>query len=110
MNRREGFKAMNIDVIVLQSRDLYNKLKLVSNEDWGKRFEFFWAVAWGKTQIRHDLSPLLSRNLRGLLLFVDDPFSVCLLELLVFPSHAALRFYMPFPILFRTPLAVFCLF
>ena len=45
MNRREGFKAMNIDVIVLQSRDLYNKLKLVSNEDWGKRFEFLWAVA-----------------------------------------------------------------
>ena len=40
MNRREGFKAMNINVIVLQSRDLHNKLKLVSNEDWAKRFNF----------------------------------------------------------------------
>ena len=47
MNRREGFDAMN--VIVLRKRDLNYKLKLVSNEDWEKRFIFFWAVAWEKT-------------------------------------------------------------
>ena len=47
MNRREGFDAMN--VIVLRKRDLNYKLKLVSNEDWEKRFKFFWAVAWEKT-------------------------------------------------------------
>ena len=47
MKRREGFDAMN--VIVLRKRDLNYKLKLVSNEDWEKRFKFFWAVAWEKT-------------------------------------------------------------
>ena len=40
-------------------------------------FEFFWALAWEKTQIRHDLPPLLSRILCSSLLFVDDLFSVC---------------------------------
>ena len=38
MNRREGFKAMNVKVIVLPKRNLKYKLKLVLNEDWGKRF------------------------------------------------------------------------
>ena len=40
MNGREDFKAMNAKVIVLPKRDLNYKLKLVSNEDWEKRFEF----------------------------------------------------------------------
>ena len=38
MNRREGFKVMNVKVIVLPKRNLNYKLKLVLNEDWGKRF------------------------------------------------------------------------
>ena len=42
MNGREGFDAMN--AIVLRKRDLNYKLKLVSNEDWEKRFKFFWAL------------------------------------------------------------------
>ena len=41
MNRREDFKAMCTKVIVLPKRDLNYKLKLVSNEDWEKMFEFF---------------------------------------------------------------------
>ena len=41
MNGREGFKAMYAKVIVLPKHDLNYKLKLVSNEDWEKRFEFF---------------------------------------------------------------------
>ena len=36
-NRREGFKAMNAKVIVLLKRDLNYKLRLISNEDWGKK-------------------------------------------------------------------------
>ena len=91
MNGREGFKAMNAKVIVLLKRDLNYKLKLVSSEDWEKRFEFFWALAKAKTQIRRDLPPLLSQILCASLLFVDDPFSVCFLELFVYPSHVALR-------------------
>ena len=47
MNRREGFDAMN--AIVLRKRGLNYKLKLVSNEDWEKRFKFFWALVWEKT-------------------------------------------------------------
>ena len=47
MNRREGFDAMN--AIVLRKRDLNYKLKLVPNEDWEKRFKFFWALVWEKT-------------------------------------------------------------
>ena len=90
MNRREGFKAMNAKVIVLLKRDLNYKLKLASNEDSEKRFKFFWALAKEKTQIRHNLPPLLSRILCVPLLFVDDLFSVCFLELFVFPSHVAL--------------------
>ena len=63
MNGREGFKAMNAKVIVLPKRGLNYKLKLVSSEDWEKRFEFFWALAKEKTQIRSDLPPLLSQIL-----------------------------------------------
>ena len=55
-----------------------------------KSFEFFWTLAQDKTQVRHDLPPLLSRILYSSLLFVDDLFSVCFLELFVFPSHVAL--------------------
>ena len=68
---------MNTKVIVLPKRDFNYKLKLVLNDDWWKRFEFFWALAWEKTQIRHDLPPLLSRILCSSLLFVDNLFSVC---------------------------------
>ena len=82
MNGREGFKAMNAKVIVLPKRDLNYKLKLVSNEDWEKRFEFFWDSALERTQIRRDLPLLLSRILCASLLFVDDPFSV-----FAFPLH-----------------------
>ena len=44
-------------------------------------------------------------------LFVDELFSVCFLELFVFPSHIALRWIftflvMPFLVLFHVPLAV----
>ena len=65
--------------------------------------------------MRHDLPPLLSRNLCGSLLLDDNPFSVCFLELFVFPSHVALRWlfaflHMPLLVLFRVPLTVFCLF
>ena len=76
MNRRESFKAMNTNVIVLPKRDLNYKLKLVSNEDWEKRFEFFWALAWEKTQMRHNLPPFLSRNLCGSLLCSWPLFSL----------------------------------
>ena len=82
MNGREGFKAMNAKVIVLPKRHLNYKLKLVSNEDWEKRFEFFWDSALERTQIRRDLPLLLSRILCASLLFVDDPFSV-----FAFPLH-----------------------
>ena len=82
MNGREGFKAMNAKVIVLLKRHLNYKLKLVSNEDWEKRFEFFWDSALERTQIRRDLPLLLSRIFCASLLFVDDPFSV-----FAFPLH-----------------------
>ena len=39
-----GFKAMNAKVTVLPKRELNYKLNLVSNQDWEKRFEFFWAL------------------------------------------------------------------
>ena len=92
MNGREGFKAMYAKVIVLPKRDLNYKLKLVSNEDWEKRFEFFWASAQEKTQIRHDLPPLLSRILCGSLLFVDEPLS---------RGALVLRFWLFFRSVFR---------
>ena len=37
MNRREGFTAVNVKVIVLPKRDLIYTLKLVLNEDWEKQ-------------------------------------------------------------------------
>ena len=45
-----------------------------------KSLNFFLALAQEKTQIRHDLPPLLSRILCSSLLFVDDLFSVCFQE------------------------------
>ena len=44
-NRREGFKAMNAKVIVLLKRDLNFKLRLISNEDWGKKVWIIRALA-----------------------------------------------------------------
>ena len=38
-----------MNAIVLRKRDLNYKLKLVSNEDWEKRFKFFWALVCEKT-------------------------------------------------------------
>ena len=73
MNRRESFKAMNTNVIVLPKRDLNYKLKLVSNEDWEKRFEFFWALAWEKTQMRQFTSFSFSEPLWFASLFMT-PF------------------------------------
>ena len=96
MNRRESFKAMNTNVIVLPKRDLNYKLKLVSNEDWAKRFEFFWALAWEKTRMRHNLPSFLSRNLCGSLLFVHDPFSVCFWSSLYFFLSLLFAGYWPF--------------
>ena len=65
--------------------------------------------------MRHDLPPLLSRNLCGSLLFADDPFSVFFLEHFVFPSHVALSWifvflHVPFLVLFRVTLTIFYLF
>ena len=80
MNRREGFQAIKAKVIVLPKRDFSYKLKLVLNDDFLKRFAFFWASALEKTQIRHDLPPRLSRILFSSFLFVDDLFSVCFQE------------------------------
>ena len=71
---------MKAKVIVLPKRDFSYKLKLVSNDDFLKRFAFFWASALEKTQIRHDLPPRLSRILFSSFLFVDDLFSVCFQE------------------------------
>ena len=56
-----------------------------------------------------------SRILCSSLLFADDLFSVCFLELFVFPSHVALHYIfafllMLFLVLFSVPLVVFCLF
>ena len=107
MNRRESFKAMNTNVVVLPKRDLNYKLKLVSNEDWAKRFEFFWALAREKTQMRHDLPSFLSRNLCGWLLFFHDPFSVCFLELFVFLSLVALRCLFFFSFAFLSPFSTY---
>ena len=71
---------MKVKVVVLPKRDFNYKLKLALNGGCKKRFEFFWALALEKTQIRHDLSPLLSRIFCRSLLFVDDLFSVCFQE------------------------------
>ena len=64
MNRRENFKAMNAEVIVLPKRDLKYKLKILSNDDWWKKVWIFLGLSVReKTQIGHDLPPLLSRIL-----------------------------------------------
>ena len=71
---------MKAKLIVLPKRDFNYKLKPVSNNDCQKRFEFFWALALEKTQIRHVLPPRFSRILCSSLLFVDDLFPVCFQE------------------------------
>ena len=63
MNWCEGFKAMGTKVIVLPKHDFNYKLKLVSNEDCEKKFEFFLSMRENPC-----LSPLLSRKLCGSLL------------------------------------------
>ena len=45
-----------------------------------KSLNLFWVLASEKTQIRHDLPPLLSRILCSSLLFVHDLFSECFQE------------------------------
>ena len=108
---------MKAKVIVLPKRDFNYKLKLVSNDDWWKTFEFFWALALEKTQIRHKL-PVPSS--------FSDPMkfaSLCWWSLPNLFSGASLYFllalllarYSPFLLMsflvfFRVPLAVFCLF
>ena len=52
------------------------KRRLVKKKGW----IFFWVLAWEKTQIGHDLSPLLLRILCSSLLFVDNLFSFCFQE------------------------------
>ena len=106
---------MKAKVIVLPKRDFNYKLKLVSNDDWWKTFEFFWALALEKTQIRHNL-PVPSS--------FSDPMkfaSLCWWSLPNLFSGASLYFllalllarYSPFLLMsflvfFRVPLAVFC--
>ena len=76
MNRRDGFKTMSAKVIVLLKRDLNYKLRLVSNEEWGKKVWIFLglSVRGNPDKTRLSLPPLLSRILCGSLPFVDDPF------------------------------------
>ena len=65
MNRRENFKAMNAEVIVLPKRDLkYKLMKILSNNDWWKKVWIFLGLSVReKNQIGQDLPPLLSRIL-----------------------------------------------
>ena len=64
MNRRENFKAMNAEVIVLPKRDLKYKVKILSNNDWWKKVWIFVGLnEREKNQIGQDLPPLLSRIL-----------------------------------------------
>ena len=64
MNRRENFKAMNAEVIVLPKRDLKYELKILSNNDWWKKVWIFLGLnVREKNQIGQDLPPLLSRIL-----------------------------------------------
>ena len=64
MNRRENFKAMNAEVIVLPKRDLKYKVKILSNNDWWKKVWIFVGLnVREKNQIGQDLPPLLSRIL-----------------------------------------------
>ena len=52
---------MNAKVIALPKRDFNFNWSYYQTTIGKKRFEFFRALAWEKTQIRHDLPPLLSR-------------------------------------------------
>ena len=64
MNRRENFKAMNAEVIVLPKRDFKYKVKILSNNDWWKKVWIFVGLnVREKNQIGQDLPPLLSRIL-----------------------------------------------
>ena len=64
MNRRENFKAMNAEVIVLPKRDLKYELKISSNNDWWKKVWIFLGLnVREKNQIGQDLPPRLSRIL-----------------------------------------------
>ena len=64
MNRRENFKAMNAEVIVLPKRDLKYKVKILSNNDWWKKVWIFVGLnVREKNQIGQDLPPRLSRIL-----------------------------------------------
>ena len=96
MNQREGFQAMKAKVNVLPKHDFNYKLKLVSNDDCYKRFEFFRALALEKTQIGHDLPPRFSRILCSSLLFADDLFSVCFQERLCISFSPCCFRYSPF--------------
>ena len=96
MNRREGFKAMNKNVIVLLKRDFNYKPKIVSNEDWEKRFEFFRALAREKTQMRHDLPPLLSRSLLVRFSLLMITFQFVLWSSSYFPLTLLFAGYSPF--------------
>ena len=96
MNQREGFKAMNKNVIVLPKRDFNYKPKLVSNEDWKKRFEFFRALAREKTQMRHDLPPLLSRSLLVRFSLLMTPFQFVFWSSSYFPLTLLFAGYSPF--------------
>ena len=84
---------MKVKVVVLPKRDFNYKLKLALNGGCKKRFEFFWALALEKTQIRHDLSPLLSRIFCRSLLFVEIKMTSSqsvFRSAFVFPSRVAL--------------------
>ena len=109
---------MNAKVIVLLKRDLNYKLKLASNEDSEKRFEFFWALAKEKTQIRHNLPPLLLFFLESFVfrfsLLMNSFQSVFwsssyFLLTLLFARNSPFYLYLLF-VLFRVPPAVFRLF
>ena len=64
MNRRENFKGMNAEVIVLPKRDLKYELKILSNNDWWKKVWIFLGLnVREKNQIGQDLPPRLSRIL-----------------------------------------------
>ena len=88
------------NVISLIKTEVSIKRRLVK-----KRLEFFWALAYEKTKLRHDLPPLLSRILCSLLVFADDLFSVCFQERLriSFSRYFSLDIclsLMPFSVLF----------
>ena len=84
------------NITVLPKLDLNCKLKLVSNEDWEKKFRFFLALVWEKTQMRHDLPPLLSLNLCGSLLFDVTPFQFVFWSSLYFLLTLLFAVYSPF--------------